>query len=82
MAINVIVQYNGWFLPDILLLTQPLLYGSMALLSSYIITTLLTMYLTVLCLVALHGEYHVVAFFVLKPICNSILLLPPCLMMY
>ena len=45
MAINVIVQYNGVFLSDILLLTQApiFVYGSMAL-SSYIITTLLTMY--------------------------------------
>ena len=41
MAINVIVQYNGVFLSDILLLNQApiFVYGSMALLS-YIITTL------------------------------------------
>ena len=53
MAINVTVQYNGGFLPDILLLTQhkPLfLYGSMTLLS-YIITTILTMYYSVFCYV-------------------------------
>ena len=47
MAINVIVQYNGGFLPDILPL---FLYGSMALFS-YIITTLLTMYYIVFCFV-------------------------------
>ena len=61
MAINVIVQYNGGFLADILLLTQAPIFvdGSMALIS-YIITTLLTMYYIVfrfvLCLVALHGN--------------------------
>ena len=62
MAISVIVQYNGGFLPDILLLTQaPIFvrYGSMALLS-YIITAFLTMYYSVLCfaicLLALHGD--------------------------
>ena len=39
MVINIIVQYNGGFLSDILLLTQApiFVYGSMALLS-YIIT--------------------------------------------
>ena len=63
MAINVNVQYNGGFLPDILRLTQApiiLLYGSMALLLSYIlfITTLLIMYYIIFCfvLVALHGD--------------------------
>ena len=36
MGINVIVQYNGGFLPDILLLTQAFfLYGSMAILYYY-----------------------------------------------
>ena len=56
MAINVIVQYNGVFLSDILLLTQaPIyVYGSMALLS-YTITTLLTMYYIVFCFVKLGG---------------------------
>ena len=45
MAINVIVEYNGGFLSDILLLAQApiFVYGLMALLS-YIITTLLTIY--------------------------------------
>ena len=57
MAINVIVQYNGVFLSDILLLTQApiFVYGSMALLS-YIITTLLTMYYIVFCFVTLGGD--------------------------
>ena len=57
MAINVIVQYNGVFLSDILLLTQALIfvYGSMALLS-YIITTLLTMYYIVFCFFTLGGS--------------------------
>ena len=60
MAINVIVQYNGGFLSNILLLTQALIfvYGSIALLS-YITTTFLTMYYIVfysLRLVALHGD--------------------------
>ena len=60
MTTNVIVQYNGVFLSDILLLTQApiVVYGSMALLS-YIITTLLTMYYmfsVLLRLVALHGD--------------------------
>ena len=51
MGMNVIVQNNGGFLPDILLFTKPLLlYGSMALLS-YIITTLLIMYYIVFCFV-------------------------------
>ena len=54
MAINVIVQYNGVFLSDILLLTQApiFVYGSIALLS-YIITTLLTIYYIVFCFVML-----------------------------
>ena len=57
MAINVVVQYNGGFLSDILLLTQApiFVYGSMALLS-YIITTLLTMYYIVFCFVMLGGS--------------------------
>ena len=57
MAINVIVQYNGVFIYDILLLTQApmFVYGSMALLS-YIITTLLTMYYIVLCFVTFGGS--------------------------
>ena len=57
MAINVIVQYNGGFLSDILLLTQApiFVYGSMAL-TSYIITTLLTMYYIVFCFVMLGGS--------------------------
>ena len=59
MAINVIVQYNGVLLSDILLLTQAsiFVYGLMALLS-YIFTTLLTMYYIVFCFVtvALHGD--------------------------
>ena len=56
MAINVIVQFNGGFLSNILLLIQaPIsVYGSMALLS-YIITTLLTMYYIVHCFVMLDG---------------------------
>ena len=56
MAVNVIVQYNGGFLSNILLLTQApiFVYGSMALLS-YIITTLLTMYYIVFCFVMLGG---------------------------
>ena len=65
MAINVIVQYNGGFLSDILLLlTQApiFVYGSMALLFSCVITTLLTMYYilssVLLCLVALHGDQY------------------------
>ena len=69
MAINVIVQYNGGFLSDILLLTQApiFVYGSMALLLSYvIIITNITLALNyvpgttlssvLLCLVALHGD--------------------------
>ena len=54
MAINVIVQYNGVSLSDILLFTQApiFLYGSVALLS-YIITALLTMYYIVFCFVTL-----------------------------
>ena len=57
MAINAIVQYNGGFLSDILLLTQApiFVYGSMALLS-YIITTLLTMYYIVFCFVMFGGS--------------------------
>ena len=57
MAINVIVQYNGVFLSDILLLTQApiFVYGSMAFLS-YIITTLLTMYYIVFCFATLGGS--------------------------
>ena len=57
MAINVIVQCNGVFLPDIILLTQApmIVYGSMALLSYYI-TTLLTMYYIVFCFVTLGGS--------------------------
>ena len=57
MAINVIVQYNGGFLSDILLLTQApiFVYGSMALLS-YVITTLLTMYCIVFRFVMLGGS--------------------------
>ena len=58
MAINVIiVQYDGGFLSDILLLTQApiFVYGSMALLS-YIITTLLTMHYIVFCFVMLGGS--------------------------
>ena len=55
MAIDVLVQYNGGFLPDILLFTQPvLLYGSMALVS-YIITTLLTVYYIVFFFFLLSG---------------------------
>ena len=44
MAINVIVQYNGMYISDILMFPQApiFVYGSMALLSY--ITTLLTMY--------------------------------------
>ena len=58
MAINVvIIQYNGVFLSDILLLTQAPIFvsGSMTLLS-YIITTLLTMYYIVFCFVTLGGS--------------------------
>ena len=57
MAINVIIQDNGGFLHDILLLTQApiFVYRSMALLS-YIITTLLTMYHIVFCFVMLGGS--------------------------
>ena len=57
MAINVIVQYNGGFLSDILLLTQApiFVYGSMTLLS-YIISTLLIMYYIVFCFVMLGGS--------------------------
>ena len=59
MAVNValIVQYNGGFLPFILLLTQApiFVYGSMALLL-YIITTLLTMYYIVFCFVIVGGS--------------------------
>ena len=57
MAINVIVQYNGGFLSDILLLTQAPIFvdGSMALLS-YIITTLLAMYFIVFRFVMLGGS--------------------------
>ena len=58
MAINVIVQYNGGFLPDILLLTQAptfVQYGSMALLL-YTNTTLLTMCYSVFCLVMFGGS--------------------------
>ena len=57
MAINVIVQYNGGFLSDILLLIQApiFLYGSMTLLS-YIITTILTMYYSVFCFVMFGGS--------------------------
>ena len=57
MAVNVIVQYNGVFFSEMLLLTQApiFVYGSMALLS-YIITTLLTMYYIVFCFVTLGGS--------------------------
>ena len=57
MAISVIVQYNGGFLSDILLLTQApiFVYDSMALLS-YIITTLLTVYYIVSCFIMLGGS--------------------------
>ena len=57
MAINVIAQYNGVFLFDILQLTQApiFVYGSMALLS-YIIITLLTMYYMFFCFVTLGGS--------------------------
>ena len=57
MAINVIVRYNGGFLSDILLLTQApiFVYGSMATLT-YIITTLLTMYYMVSCVVMVGGS--------------------------
>ena len=57
MAINIIVQYNGVFLSDILLLAQApkFVYGSMVLLS-FIITTLLTMYYILLCFVTLGGS--------------------------
>ena len=48
MAINVFVQYNGGFLPDILLLTQAPIYVRWHYYrTSYIITTLLTMYYSV-----------------------------------
>ena len=57
MAINIIVQYNGGFVSDILLLIQApiFVYGSMVLLS-YLITTLLTMYYIVFCFVMLGGS--------------------------
>ena len=61
---NVIVQYNGGFLPDILLLTQaPIFFvwfDGTANIVYYYYHTILTMYYTVssvlLCLVALHGD--------------------------
>ena len=58
MAIDVTVQYNGGFLSDILLLTQAhtFVYGSMALLSYIITTTLLTMYYIVFCFVMFGGS--------------------------
>ena len=57
MAINVIVQYNGGFLSNILLLTQApiFVFGSKAPLS-YIITTLLTIYYIVFYFVMLGGS--------------------------
>ena len=75
MAINVIVQYNGGFLSDILLLTQAhiFVYGSMALLS-YIITTLLTMYYIVFCFVMLGGSVTAYE--------TVYILLLPCWMLY
>ena len=56
MGINVIVQYNGGFLPDILLfIPKPLLsYGSMAFLS-YINATLLFMHFIDFCFVLFGG---------------------------
>ena len=58
MAINVIVQYNGWFLPDILLLTQaPIFVWFDGTVIVYcIITTLLTKYcIIVFCFVMFGG---------------------------
>ena len=56
MAINVIVQYNGGFLLDILLLTQaPIFVWFDGTILSYIITTLLTMYYSVFFFVMLSG---------------------------
>ena len=49
MGINLNVQYNGEYLPDIFVLPKPLLlYGSMALFP-YIITAFLFMYCIVFC---------------------------------
>ena len=56
MAMNVIEQYNGGFLPDILLLTQALIFvwfdGTIIV---YYIPTLLTMYYIVFCFVMFGG---------------------------
>ena len=59
MVINICVQFNDGFLPDIILNPRLLPLGNPV-------------------------KYHVVALYFLQSICNnsSILLLPPCLMMY
>ena len=62
MANNVIVHYNGGFLPDILLLTQaPILYRygvidvTIIIIVYYYFNTLLTMYYIVFCFVMFGG---------------------------
>ena len=57
MVINVIVQYNGGFLPDILLLTQaPVFVRFDGPIIVHYYHTLLTMYLSVFCFVILGGS--------------------------
>ena len=60
MAINVIVQYSGGFLPDILLLTQAPIFVWFDDTYYYripgMITTLLTMYYSVFCFVMFGGS--------------------------
>ena len=53
MAINVIVQYNGGFLPDVLLLTQASIFVW------FDDTTLLTMYCSVFCFAQLIQVYNI-----------------------
>ena len=54
MTINVIVQYNGGFLPDILLLTQASIFVWFD--DTITIITLLTMYYSVFCFVMFGGS--------------------------
>ena len=62
MAINVIVQYNGGFIRDILLLTQApiVVWSNGTIIVLYIISTifnyLLHCLLLLFCLMALHGD--------------------------
>ena len=59
MAINVIVQYNGGFLSDIILFTQaPIIFVwfDNTIIVKYIITTLLTVYHSVFCFVMFGGS--------------------------